>query len=138
LLVAAPCALAALRVVKSIETQPQATTQHFPVAAADFVRATRPAQPIYNEYGWGGYLIWRLYPDYRIYIDGRADVYGDAFLEEFLATHDGETHWREPLDRVGVRTVIIKPDASLASLLRQEPDWVQVFEDSQAIVFARR
>src|SRR6185369_8156240 len=50
-----------------------------PVAAVEFFKSQHLPAPIYNRYGWGGYLIYKLYPEYRVYIDGRADVYGDAF-----------------------------------------------------------
>jgi hypothetical protein len=98
----------------------------------------KPPQPIYNEYVWGGYLIWHLYPEYRVNMDGRADVYGDALIEEFLAVHDGETKWRESLDQHGTRTVLVKPDAPLASLLRQDAGWEKVFEDQGSTIFVRR
>jgi hypothetical protein len=137
LLVAAPLAVAVVRVQHTVSNQAAFEAQQFPAAAVEYLRVHRPGQPLYNEYGWGGYLIWKLYPDYRVYIDGRADVYGDAFIEEFLATHDGETNWRDPLNKYGVRTVLVKPDAGLASLLRQEQGWQRVFEDSQAVVFTR-
>jgi len=87
---------------------------------------------------WGGYLIWRLYPDYRIYIDGRADVYGDKLVEEFLEVRDGKPNWRGPLENHGIRTVLIKPDAALASLLREDSRWRKVFEDKQSVVFVRQ
>lgn len=138
LLVIAPLTLAVVRVTHSVARQPMVNSQQFPAAAVDYIFSERPPPPIYNEYGWGGYLIWRLYPDYRVYIDGRADVYGDAFLEEFLMTHDGETRWQEPLNKNGVRTILVKPDAAIASLLRQEPTWKKVFEDTQAVIFTRR
>jgi hypothetical protein len=137
LLVAAPLTLAVVRVHHTVSNQAASEAQQFPAAAVEFMRDHRPPQPIYNEYGWGGYLIWKL-PDYRVYIDGRADVYGDAFIEEFLAIHDGETNWQESLNRYEVRTVLVKPDAALASLLRQEQNWLKVFEDSQAVIFVRR
>ena len=137
LLIAAPLGLAGLRVHRNVANQATAEAQEFPAAAVDFIRAHNSPQPIYNEYGWGGYLIWKLYPDYRVYIDGRADVYGDAFIEEFLATNAGETNWQESLNKHSVRTVLIKPDAALASLLRQERGWQKVFEDSQAVIFTR-
>ena len=95
-------------------------------------------QPMFNDYGWGGYLIWKLYPDYRVYIDGRADVYGDAFMEEFLSAQSGQTGWRGPLDKYGIRTVLIKPDLALASLLREDAAWQNVFEDQQAVIFVRK
>jgi hypothetical protein len=138
LLIAVPLTLAVWRVQISVANHATVEAQQFPASAVEFMRTHRPPQPVFNEYGWGGYLIWKLYPDYRVYIDGRADVYGDAFIEEFLATHAGETNWNESLGKHGVRTVLIKPDAALASLLRQDHGWQKVFEDSQAVIFVRQ
>jgi hypothetical protein len=135
--VAAPLALCLVRVNQVSSRQASDEAQNFPVAAVEFMRENRLPQPVFNEYGWGGYMIWKLRPDYRVYIDGRADVYGDAFMEEFLSTHDGEAAWRVPLEREGVRTVAVNPDSPLASLLREEKDWRKVFEDKQAVIFVR-
>ncbi|MCA1594175.1 MAG: hypothetical protein LC754_16425 [Acidobacteria bacterium] len=137
LLIVIPLAICFVKVGKVVANRAGDEAKNFPVAAADFMRTQKPPSPIYNEYGWGGYLIWNFYPDYRVYIDGRADVYGDAFMEEFMATHDGATKWREPLERYGVRTVIVAPNAPLASLLRQEDGWRKAFEDAQAVIFIR-
>lgn len=137
LFVGVPLAVCVVRVQHVSARQTEDEAENFPVAAVEFIREHRPPQPIYNEYGWGGYMIWNLYPDYRVYIDGRADVYGDAYLEEFLKTHDGTMNWRTPLEREGVRTVVVNPEAPLASLLRQEGGWRNVFEDKQAVIFVR-
>jgi hypothetical protein len=137
LLVALPLAICFARVERVAAEQAEDESHNFPVAAVEFMRGRQLPQPVFNEYGWGGYMIWNLYPDYRVYIDGRADVYGDAYLEEFLKTHDGRTGWRVPLEREGVRTVVVKPDVPLASLLRQEAGWRNVFEDEQAVIFVR-
>ena len=128
----------ALAVGSAVRRQPAVETQEFPAAAINFIRQQKPPQPIFNEYTWGGYLIWKLYPDYRVYIDGRADVYGDKFVQEFLGIHDGNQAWRERLDTYGVRTVLVKPNVALASLLRQDDGWQKVFEDPQAVIFVRR
>jgi hypothetical protein len=138
LLVVVPLGMVLTRVAKSASNQPLVNSQQFPAAAVDYLTSQELPQPIYNEYGWGGYLIWRLYPNYRVYIDGRADVYGDTFLEEFLMVHSGETRWQETLNRYGIRTVLVKPDAAIASLLRQDAGWQKVFEDSQAVIFVKR
>ena len=123
---------------RAIADQPTTEAQAFPAAAVEFIRQERLPQPLYNEYTWGGYLIWKLYPDYRVYIDGRADVYGDKLVEEWLTTHDGKATWHEPLDNHGIRTVLIKPDVALASLLRQDGGWQNVFEDKHSVIFVRR
>lgn len=121
-----------------IASQTEAEEKHFPARAVAFLRAQNLPDPIFNWYDWGGYLIWKLYPERRIYIDGRADVYGDAFIEEFLRASKGQGDWREPLRRNGIRTVIVKPDSPLASLLLKEEGWSKAFEDNQAVVLVKR
>jgi hypothetical protein len=103
----------------------------------EFIRAENLPGPIFNWYDWGGYLIWKLYPERRVYIDGRADVYGDAFIEEFLRASKGQGDWRELLNRNGIRTVIVKPDSPLAGLLLKEEGWSKAFEDAQAGVLIK-
>src|SRR5206468_10689772 len=126
--------LVVLGVRRAASRQQTIEAEDFPAAAVNFIQSQRPPQPIFNEYDWGGYLIWRLYPDYRVYIDGRADVYGDQYLEEFLNARDGIGDWRAPLEREGVRTVFVKPEAPLASLLRRDGGWRKAFEDEQAVI----
>jgi len=109
-----------------------------PVAAVEFFKSQHLPAPIYNRYGWGGYLIYQLYPEYRVYIDGRADVYGDAFFTEAMQTYDGLNDWRKSLDKYGIQTLIIGPDAPLATLLRTDSAWSKVYEDNQATIFLRK
>jgi hypothetical protein len=138
LLFVMPLTLCVMRVKQVTSGRESDERKNFPVGAVEFIREHEIPQPIYNEYGWGGYLVSNLYPQYRVYIDGRADVYGDAFIEEFLKTHDGEGGWRESLERRGVRSVIVGPNVALASLLRQDAAWEKVFEDQKSVVFIRR
>ena len=138
LLVVAPLLMAALRVGHSVAGQPATEAKWFPAAATEYLKTQQSPQPIFNEYGWGGYLIWKLYPQVHVFIDGRADVYGDAFFEEYMSVNSGEPGWREKLDQHDVRTVMVKPDAALASLLRQDSGWEKAFEDQSAVIFIRR
>ena len=133
----APLGLVTLRVQSTLASQSDAELREYPSVAVAFVQANQLAQPIYNEYAWGGYLIWRLYPDYKVYIDGRADVYGDSMIDEFLDIHEGSPTWRQKLNQRGIRTVLVKPDVPLASLLREDREWHNVFEDKQAVIFVR-
>jgi hypothetical protein len=138
LLLLTPLTVIALHVGNSVTKQPMTEAKSYPAAAVDFIANNNLPQPIFNEYVWGGYLIWRLYPNYRVSMDGRADVYGDDLIDEFLSVHDGEPKWRESLDRRGVRTVLVQPDVPLASLLRADAGWQKVFEDQSSIIFVRR
>jgi hypothetical protein len=133
----APTSHGVLRVKHFVANQPAYEAKNYPAAAVNYLSKNRLPGPIYNRYGWGGYLIRRLYPDYRVYIDGRADVYGDAFMVETMKTFDGHKQWREPLDRLAVRTVLISPDAPLSSLLSEDNHWQKVYEDKQAVIFTK-
>lgn len=137
LLIVTPMAAAASRIRNSTAMQPMIEARDFPTGAVEFMRSQSVAQPIYNEYHWGGYLIWKLYPSYRVFIDGRADVYGDRLMEEFFEVHDGERNWRKRLDDHGIQSVLVSPDTAIASLLREDKGWQKVFEDHQAVILTR-
>ena len=137
LILVAPVALAVFQFWHFVSHQHAYEAKVNPIAAVDFIRASHLPGPIYNRYGWGGYLIYRLYPEYRVYVDGRADVYGDHFLFQMVNTYDGRAGWREPLDRYGIRTALISPEVPLASLLRDDRDWQKVYEDDLAVIFTR-
>jgi hypothetical protein len=108
-----------------------------PVAAVEFLKSQHLPGPLYNRYGWGGYLIYQLYPDYRVYIDGRADVYGDAFFTEAVHTYDGLVNWHDSLDKYNIQTVLIEPDVPLSLLLRNDSQWSKLYEDDQAVIFCK-
>ncbi|HSA91665.1 MAG TPA: hypothetical protein VLE48_01530 [Terriglobales bacterium] len=121
-----------------IASQPQAESEIFPRRAVQFLRREKPPTPMYHRYDWGGYLLWNLYPDYRSYIDGRADLYGDEFMMEYFRTYRGRPRWQETLERFEVKTAMVEPLSAIASLLRQDPNWTKVYEDDQAVVFVKR
>jgi hypothetical protein len=137
ILLLAPLALAVTRVWDFASHQRYYESIRNPVAAVEFLKSQRLPGPIYNRYGWGGYLIYHLYPEYRVYIDGRADVYGDAFFTETMQVYDGVGNWKEPLDRYGIQTVIIDPNVALSTLLRSDNEWSKAYEDDQAVIFRR-
>lgn len=138
LLVCLPVGLCAAKLRSVARAQTMVEAEKFPSAAVEFLRGRADAGHTFNYYGWGGYLVWKLYPERLVFIDGRADVYGDALLEEYLSAESGEKSWRKTLDDHAVRTVMIKPDVPLASLLGEDVRWSKVYEDGQAVIFFRR
>jgi len=109
-----------------------------PVAAVDYMQQNQITGNTFTEPNiWGGYLIWKM-PSNPVYIDGRIDMYGDAFVKEYINIILGYSDWREPFDRYGVRIVIVKPKSPLTTGLRQATDWQQVYGDETAVVFTRR
>ncbi|HNT73739.1 MAG TPA: hypothetical protein PKH77_01830 [Anaerolineae bacterium] len=89
---------------------------------------------IYNSYKWGGYLVWQ---DIPVFIDGRADVYGDAFIEQFLTAYFVRPGWRAALDAYRPDYVLIEARATLAVLLDEAPEWERVYTDDVSVIFVR-
>lgn len=127
-----------LRFMTVLQEQPTTEAKTYPQAAVDWLLAHRPEGNLYNTYGWGGYLIWRLYPQYRVYIDGRADVYGDAFIYDYLKIYSALPGWQEKLTERQVNIVLVERDSSIAYALQDSPDWQVVYQDESTSLFIRK
>jgi len=126
------------RVRHVVSSQAETEAKHFPMAAAAFLGQQHPLGPMMNHYNWGGYFIWKLYPQYRVFMDGRADVYGDALMTDFGDCYYLTDNWRKSLQNWGIRTVVLPPDAALIIALKSSPEWKQSYADSEAVILTRR
>jgi hypothetical protein len=116
--------------------------ERFPQKAAAFLRSgdylgDYPGR-IFVFYDWGGYAIWKLYPEYRVFVDGRADLYGDDLLRQSIDTVlELRTGWRGVLDQWQVEAVLVPPSCALAQALLLDPNWRVAFRDTKAIILLR-
>ncbi len=110
----------------------------FPVTMVRALRQSgvRPAGPVFAPEHWGGYLILE-WPEAKVFVDGRSDMYGDTFMARYAAIYSAGPLWSEPLDEAGVRWAILPHDAPLASALRSGAGWRVWGSDETAIVFQR-
>jgi hypothetical protein len=118
-----------------INNNEAAIVARYPVAAVDYLAASGLDEARgYNSYNWGGYLIWRGVP---VFVDGRADVYGDPFLLYYRRTFDVLPGWQEPLDEYNVDYVLMEAGSPLTAVLAASPDWTEVYADDLAQIFVR-
>ena len=108
-----------------------------PVAAVDWMDANDPGARIFNRYEWGGY-IGQHRPDQPIFMDGRADVYGDDLLRMYVSVIGVQGDPQEVLDRYGIDHVVLPPDWELSRWLDDSPLWEREYEDSTAVIWGRR
>jgi hypothetical protein len=127
-----------LRVRHVVSRQAEVEAKNFPATAAAFLEQRHPPGPMMNHYNWGGYFIWKLYPQYRVFMDGRADVYGDTLMTDFGDCYHLTGNWRKSLQAWSIQTVVLPPDAPLITALRSGPDWEQIYSDSEAVILTRR
>lgn len=92
---------------------------------------------LFNTYAWGGYLIDRLYPERRVFIDGRADVHGDALVTQARNTERLAPGWRDTLDQWDIQLVLVAKDGALATALRDDPAWREILVGEVERLFVR-
>lgn len=137
-IILAVATFAGMRIAQVIYLQPQIEARQFPANAVAFLQSHPPVGRLFNHYDWGGYLIWRLYPATLVFIDGRADLYGEQLLQQFADTYQLKGNWHQTLDDWGIESVIVPPDSAVATGLHVAPGWKVAYEDSQAVVFTLR
>jgi hypothetical protein len=91
---------------------------------------------VLNGYEWGGYLTYLGTP---VFIDGRSDMYRDAFIREYVTAL--ELHDRDALDilldKYKVTWTLLPKEVSANALLDHLPNWRRVYADDVAVVHAR-
>jgi hypothetical protein len=108
----------------------------YPVEAVAWIKANQPPGNLFNAYNWGGYLLWNL-PEYRVFVDGRTDLYNDQLLEEYLRIAAGSEGALTLLDAHLVNVVLVEAGSALARALEASQDWQRTFGDDLAAVFVR-
>jgi hypothetical protein len=115
-----------------------------PVAAVTFLQTENAEEPpvrrpIFSPDAWGGYLIYVIYPDRKVVVDDRHDLYGSERIRQYLILMQVEPGWQSVLEDWQIRTALLPADSTLANLLRELPqDWRVAYEDKVAVVFEKR
>jgi hypothetical protein len=109
----------------------------FPVAAANWIGQHPPKGNMLNDVNWGGYLLFRLWPGQRVFMDSQSDFYGEELSRQYEQLIAGRGTWRESLTQYRIGWVIVPASSGLAANLALEPSWKIMYEDSTARILAR-
>ena len=120
------------------QTISQEHNKVFPVDAAAHMREADLPPELFNDYGWGGYLIWALYPETLVFIDGRADPFGDALIQDYSQILTARPGWQDLLDEYRVRTALVSAASALAAAMSESKEWQAAYTDHLAAVFVRQ
>jgi hypothetical protein len=110
-----------------------------PLGAVQYLRTHDLPGQMFNTYNWGGYLIWSLYPENPVFVDGRTDLYAlnGRVLDDYAIVHWAQPGWQEVLDQYHVGYVITERAGLLDMLLAQANDWRPVYHDTLAAIYVR-
>jgi hypothetical protein len=110
----------------------------YPRREAELIADRYPDARLFNDYDFGGYLIYKLYPRTRVFIDGRLEPYGQLFPGDYTTMVDERPGWQKLLDGYRIDAALLKPTDRLGEGLLRDPAWKLVAGDARAVLFARR
>ncbi|MGH9431323.1 MAG: hypothetical protein ACRD3T_07245, partial [Terriglobia bacterium] len=113
--------------------------QNYPAGAVRYLQQHPPAPHLMNDFGWGGYLIWKLGPKQKVFIDGRSDFYEYAgVFSDYLHVERLAPDTLFILKKYEVGECLIKRNSPLATLLSDSAAWKKVFQDRLSVIYVRR
>jgi hypothetical protein len=104
-----------------------------PVEIAEALAQSPADRGLLNHYNYGGYLIWKEIP---VFVDGRPDMYGDKFVDDYWLVNTTTGAWRDELRKWNVDRVLYPKGSPLANALRAD-GWKELASDQAAVLLAR-
>lgn len=95
-----------------------------------------PDGPLFSLDLWGGLIVLE-WPEARVFVDGRSDMYGDEAMRRYGELYEADAGWSSRLADAGVRWALLPPAAPLAAALRADRSWETARADPTAILFRR-
>lgn len=113
--------------------------------SGEFFKENKLEGPIFNNYDIGGYLIYELYPDERVFVDNRPEAYSVSFLQDkYIKAQEKEEVWEELEKEYGFEAIYfyrydLTPWAQPFLIRRvKDEEWVPVYVDGQVLILVRK
>jgi hypothetical protein len=124
----------------TLSNQTRATAANFPVGAADWLAAhPNIGTHMFDQYGWGGYLIYRFYPqpNRRVFSFGEATLLGNKVMQQVADVETGNPDWQQIFAQWNIDYVIDVPGAPEVLALEVDPQWTKVYDDGLAVIMVK-
>jgi hypothetical protein len=115
----------------------QFDSNKFPAKAVDWLETNPQEGNMFNNFIWGGYILYRMWPEQTVFIDGQTDFYGEALTREYAQVMALDEGWKAVLAKYDVSWVIVQSDKPLVKALQQEMSWVVVYRDDTATILRK-
>ncbi|MEW6083823.1 MAG: hypothetical protein AB1607_04425 [Chloroflexota bacterium] len=112
--------------------------QVFPVSATNWLIKNPPEGNMFNEFNWGGYLLYRTWPRDLVFVDSQSDFYGEPLMRDYETILLARNDAHDLLGKYYIDWIIISPQSPLAQNLASDSGWTIRYEDAVAIIIARK
>lgn len=108
-----------------------------PVDAVEFLKKADLMGNMFNNDEFGDYIIYAAWPKYRVFFDGRSDMYGSDRMKEYFKVARIEPGWEEVLNKYKINFIVFDASSSLSLFLMQRNEWKLIYADRVANIFVR-
>ena len=112
--------------------------------AADFLVENDVRGNFYNDFNSGAYLVGRCFPNIKVFIDGRTELYGPEFFKEYIkiCEKDNLELFKKTLDRYRLTGIILSlvqqpAPPQILNYLYDSKEWVPVYFNYDAVIFLK-
>jgi len=109
-----------------------------PVDAVQFMQQEKITGNMFNNDEFGDYIIYASWPEYRVFVDGRIDMYGVEITKEYFKVIRIEPGWDNVLRKYDINWIIYNNKSALSRFLLERNDWKLIYSDKVANIFVRR
>jgi len=108
-----------------------------PVAAVEFLKKERLKGPMFNSDEFGDYVIYGASSRFKVFFDGRTEIYGNERFREYLDVVQFKPGWEKILERHDIHMIFFNSDSALSRFLLSRKEWGLIFSDKVANIFLR-
>jgi hypothetical protein len=111
--------------------------KNLPVDAVKFIKKEKIPGRMFNNDEFGDYIIYAAWPEYKVFFDGRSDMYGVERMKEYFKVTRLETGWDEVLNEYDINWFMYPAKSALSTFLLQRDDWKLIYADRVANIFIK-
>jgi len=127
--------VAALAVKGNIEHNFDEKTK--PVAAVEFLEKEALPGNMFDNDEFGDYIIYAAWPKYKVFVDGRSDMYGTGIMKEYFKVRDFRQGWEKIIKKYDINWIIYNADSVFSRFLIEHGDWELIYADKVANIFLK-
>ena len=113
-------------------------TTEFPVEAVDWLEQNPLQGDMFNAFRWGGYLLYRMWPDRLVFMDGQTDFYGERLTRQHDQILEAQEDWENVVEEHNIKWMLVPSNSRIVLLLNDSAEWQTVYHDETATILQRQ
>ena len=112
--------------------------------AVNFIKENKIKGPVFNNFDIGSYMIWKMYPDEKVFVDGRPEAYGQEFFDNiYKPMQEDPKVWTKLSEQYDINYILfthtdITPWAQIfLNRISQDKNWPMIYLDGNSVIFIK-